>query len=520
MSFYLTICLTDTNTGIFLSPTWVGLANHDGESIKEMRQNFAGKPAHCDIISCMADTSVEVLPRDLRQLHGRGKEALQRQNFDYAITLFLQVLEKAPTCYDCRAALRTAQQKKSSGGSGSGGFFKKMLNGAGASPQLARGRLALNSNPMEALHIAEQILGSDPNSTLAHRLYADAAMAAELPKTALLSLDFLHQHSPGNTTLAVEFAETLAQAGDVARAEQIMMHICRAHPHDPMLGEKMKNISAMKTLGEGGYEQLVNDQGSYRDILRDKEQAVVLEQEHRVHKAEDVTSRLIREYETRLPGEPHNLKLMRSLAELYTEKNQFDAALAYYAKVKASEMGNDPALDRAIASTVVRKYDHTIAQLDPTNPEQSAQIANLESEKLAYQVDECRQRVEKYPTDLFIRFEMGTLLFQARKMTEAIAEFQKAQANPHKRIAAMNYLAQCFARRGMNDSAVRMLQNALREKLVFDDEKKELTYQLGCTYEQMGKRQEAMEQFTTIYETDIGYKDVAAKVDSFYSGQQ
>ena len=518
MSFSLTICLADTNTGTFLSPTVVGLTNHGAESIKEICRNFSGKPIHRDIISGMADTSVEGLPRDLRQLHGRGMEALQRHNFDYAIALFLQVLEKIPTCYDCRAALRTAQQKKSSGG-GSGGFFKKMLNGASASPQLARGRLALNSNPLEALHIAEQILGSDPNSSLAHRLYTDAALAAELPKTALLSLDFLHQHSPDNIQLAVEFAETLAQTGDIARAEQIMMQICRAHPHDPMLGEKMKNISAMRTLGEGGYEQLANGQGSYRDILRDKEQAVVLEQEHRVHKAEDVTSRLIREYESRLPNEPHNLKLMRSLAELYTEKNQFDEALAYYAKVKTSEMGNDPALDRAIATTVVRKYDHIIAQLDPTNPKQSAQIANLEAEKLAYQVDECRQRVEKYPTDLFIRFEMGTLFFQVGKLTEAIAEFQKAQANPHKRIAAMNYLAQCFARRGMNDSAVRMLQNALREKQVFDDEKKELTYQLGCIYEQMGKRQEAMEQFTTIYETDIGYKDVAAKVDSFYAGQ-
>ena len=35
----------------------------------------------------------------------------------------------------------------------------------------------------------------------------------------------------------------------------------------------------------------------------------------------------------------------------------------------------------------------------------------------------------------------------------------------------------------------------------------------------MGKKAEAVEQFKIIYETDIGYKDVAAKVDAFYSGQ-
>jgi hypothetical protein len=35
----------------------------------------------------------------------------------------------------------------------------------------------------------------------------------------------------------------------------------------------------------------------------------------------------------------------------------------------------------------------------------------------------------------------------------------------------------------------------------------------------MGKKEEAIEQFKLIYELDISYKDVAAKVDAFYAGQ-
>ena len=127
--------------------------------------------------------------------------------------------------------------------------------------------------------------------------------------------------------------------------------------------------------------------------------------------------------------------------------------------------------------------------------------------------------MEKFPTDLAIRFEMGVLNFQAGKIGEAIQEFQKAQGNPHKRIAAMGYLAQCYAKRKMFDLAARTLQNAIKEKPVFDDEKKELTYNLGCVLESMGKKEEAIEQFKLIYELDISYKDVAAKVDAFYAGQ-
>jgi hypothetical protein len=83
----------------------------------------------------------------------------------------------------------------------------------------------------------------------------------------------------------------------------------------------------------------------------------------------------------------------------------------------------------------------------------------------------------------------------------------------------MGYLAQCFARRKMNDLAAKTLQNAIKEKLVFDDEKKELIYQLGSVLETMGKREEAMEQFKLIYEVEIGYRDVAKKVDDYYAGQ-
>jgi len=37
--------------------------------------------------------------------------------------------------------------------------------------------------------------------------------------------------------------------------------------------------------------------------------------------------------------------------------------------------------------------------------------------------------------------------------------------------------------------------------------------------ESMGKKEEAIEQFKTIYETDISYQDVAAKVDAYYAAQ-
>ena len=60
----------------------------------------------------MAEKSLSDLPRDLRMLFTKGNEALQRDNFDYAIDLFNQVLAKEPAVYECRKALRTAQMRR------------------------------------------------------------------------------------------------------------------------------------------------------------------------------------------------------------------------------------------------------------------------------------------------------------------------------------------------------------------------------------------------------------------------
>jgi tetratricopeptide (TPR) repeat protein len=231
-----------------------------------------------------------------------------------------------------------------------------------------------------------------------------------------------------------------------------------------------------------------------------------------------VAERLIAGYEARLRKEPDNLRLVRSIAELYAEKKDFDKALEYYQRLASGEAA-DPSLGQAIAETHVKKFEHAMEQLDPNAPDYAAQAERIKAEKHAYLLADCQRRIERYPSDLQLRFELGQLYFQAGRISEAIQEFQRAQNNPHRRIQALYHLGLCFAQRGVHDLAARTFQNALKEKLVFDDEKKELIYALGCELEQTGKKDEAIEQFKLIYEVDIAYRDVATKVDAYFAAQ-
>jgi tetratricopeptide (TPR) repeat protein len=465
----------------------------------------------------MSEKTINEVSREARTLFTKATEAAQRDNLDYAIALFNQLLEREPAFFDCRKALRQAQFQKA--GTGGTSFFKKMLSGAGSSPQVGRAQLMLRNNPAGAMVIAENILNGDPNSSAAHRILVEAATTLELPRTAVLSYETLAKNSPRDKQLIIEYAQAVSAIGEGTRAEQLLLDLLQEFRNDNDLNQALKNLSARKTLDEGGYGALEGGEGSYRDILKNKEEAVALEQENRVQKTEDVTANLIAEYEGRLQSEPNNLKLIRDLAELHTQKNQFDQALAYYDRIKRSEQGNDASLDQAIANTILRRFDLQISEVNPFAPNHAELVAALRAEKTNFQLTEAQKRAERFPTDMAIRFDLGVLYFQAGKTNEAIAEFQKAQNNPHKRLSALNHLAQCFAKKKIYDMAARTFQRALEEKQVFDDEKKDLIYNLGCVLEAMGKKTEAIDQFKIIYESDMGYRDVAAKVDAFYAAQ-
>src|SRR5438093_4324128 len=86
----------------------------------------------------MPEKSVSDLPRDLRELYQKGATALQRQNFDYAIAILQQVLQREPALLEARQALRAAQIKKSGGTTS---FLKKVLGGASNSPLVAKAQM-------------------------------------------------------------------------------------------------------------------------------------------------------------------------------------------------------------------------------------------------------------------------------------------------------------------------------------------------------------------------------------------
>ena len=124
--------------------------------------------------------------------------------------------------------------------------------------------------------------------------------------------------------------------------------------------------------------------------------------------------------------------------------------------------------------------------------------------------------MERNPTDLQFRFDLGEQLVLAGRHGEAIQELQKARASANLGVRAGALLAQCYEARGLLDLARKQYAEAAAKLPQLDATKKEVLYALAMVNARLGDRPAYLEALKQIYEEDYTYRDVAALVEAEY----
>lgn len=194
-------------------------------------------------------------------------------------------------------------------------------------------------------------------------------------------------------------------------------------------------------------------------------------------------------------GEGQTLMRKASIART-TRQGRWDATGDYREKLKDEDQSI--ALEKSARQAPV---EQTVANVDAT-------FATIESVKA---------HVERYPGDADARFKLAEMLLADGQTEQAIAQYQQVQRNPKLRIRALLGLARGFKARRLQDLAITQLQTAKQELSSLDDLKKEIIYELGGCYEDLNQPEAAIAQFKEIYAEDIGFRDVAAKINAHYS---
>jgi tetratricopeptide (TPR) repeat protein len=463
------------------------------------------------------------LSEEKRALWLKALSAVELRNYGYAISLIGAVLKEFPGFLEGRKVLRRAEIAASKG-------RKSFLSGL--STASLKGSGMVKKDPSSAMELAEKTLETDPYNAQANNLLKEAAKAAGYPEVAAFALEVLVEGNPKDTKVMHELAEYYLSQNRADKAVEVYNRIVALNPQDLVALKRSKDASAQASMNSGGWDKAQ----SYRDLMKDKDEAVSLEQKSRVVRDLDMIDAQLAELTPQWEVDQSNVELSRRVAKLWDERQEqkgdeesLSGAIWYYGHVNTVINGSDPAILRKLSDLQLRQTDMQIKQYEEffasggDQHEEAAQyreaLETLKKQRAETMISESRQRVERNPTDLQLRFELGERLLAAGNFAEAIPELQKARQNPNVRLRAMGLLGRCFVLKGMLDMAASQLSGAVSEMSAMDNVKKDTLYDLAIVYEKMGKHDDYLRCLKEIIEVDYGYRDAAARVEHSYTAQ-
>ena len=464
----------------------------------------------------MAVKSEKELSEQLRSHWLKAVAAIELRNFGYAISLLQGILKQEPEFLTGRQLLRRAEIAKQKAAK------KALFNVSTAALSIMKAQRELKKDPKRAVELIEKVLEDEPYNRQANLALKEAAVAAGWPEIGVFALRTVLEEKPGDVKILHELGRLYHELNQSEDELEIYNKLSEIDPTDAEAARLGKDAAARASMKTGGWTQAE----SYRDLIKDKNVAVSLEQQSRMVLSGESLDQQIEETYARHEAEPRSVDLARRLGVLYEQKQDIENAIAWYQYAVDLTKGTDAVLVRKVADlqrsrtdSEIAEHEKFLAEHGTDNAEYAARseaLSQAKKQRAELLIEDARKRSERNPTDLQLRFELGERLVEAGRSREALPELQRARQNPNARLKSMNLLGRCYRDLGMLDLAAKQLEEAAKEIGSMDAMKKEIVYNLGLVYEEMGDKEKSVAAMKQIYEADYGYRDVASRVESSY----
>ncbi len=456
---------------------------------------------------------------DLSKHLARIKQAIDRRQWELALTQCEDCLDVDPTHLDIYRLLLDASRRRAKESDKKG-----LLSGLSA-PSFTRDphklhlaamkRLAANPDAknLAAAGDAARVVykaGVKPMIDVAILLYD------EMVGTGLFNPDVLWNLGH----LYFERFQDKKEAANLESALKTMAKLEAAMPQHPEAGRTLKNWEAQKSMakrhdaGKGDYtSQLSSNTAARRaDIMS------------RIVRTAEDAKEVLHFIDEDLKANPNDKALWvkrgethRRIGGMALDRQAFAEVKASYGQARASyEKGlqideYDFTITMKLSDLAMEERKNAVLELEQGGQDTST----LKKEAVLFAIEEFRKRVQRQPTDVGHKYNLGLKLLESGQIEAAAGEFQRTVADPKYRLNSHKYLGYCFSKKNMLDLAVKNYTSYLSQvEDNLSDGAKEVRYLRARQLEDLRKRDEAMADYSQLVEIDLGYKDAAARLDN------
>ncbi len=468
--------------------------------------------------------------RVAQESFAKAKALIAEGGFDYAIQLLLTCCRLDPANFFYRQTLRKTQKDKY-GNNLRGSRFAFLTT-----PRWkARLKVAKrNRDYLKALEHGEQVLGRNPWDLGAQMDMAESFDALGLSDLAVFTLDQARQKYPKDATLNRALARQFEKRGDFQKAMVLWQLVRESAPTDVEAAHKAKDLAASDTIQKGNYEGAA---------AGTKESPVLGRIEAQANSRQEKLAREADPILKRIETDPTEPALYLQLAGVYRKCGQDDRARAviqqglgptgnaFQLQLELMELDLAPLRKNLeTAEARVRKHrerartaradDGPAAQAggddEMTEAELLALRSKLAREVLAREIDVYRVKADRFPNELTHRVELGTRLYKADRLDEAITELQLARRDDRLKWRAALLLGKCFKKRNNWRLAQRNFEEGLAAVPAEEEGvKKELLFQLASGSAENGDLPKAIDLGHELANLDFGFKNIGKLLDEW-----
>jgi tetratricopeptide (TPR) repeat protein len=439
----------------------------------------------------------------------RGNEAVPKENWDYAIQMYATSVKLVPDNLMYRQSLRFTEYKKyDNNGSGAKMSGMKLMG-----PRTTIKKCRMGKDWKGVDEAAEEGLKVNPWDAQLGADVGDACLEMGYQECAIFAYEESLKVDKTNVPVNKSLAGLLEERGEYQRAVECWQRILKVDQTSGEARSKITGLSAKSVLDRGGYEGAESTKG--------------------VMAAHEVAKRLGKSKDTDGPGVSMEADLQRAIRKEPTNKDNYVKLADYYRRegplekaeeplLKALEVsGNDMGIRELLEDVQIElmKKAHEISKeqvrTTPTDAELKKRALELGNELLNRELEILAVRVDRYPNDMRVKFELALRYMKVKKWALAIPLFQQARGDPRLKGEALVRLGKCFCYDNKLQLGIRQFEAAMPE-IKYEEKPdlyKELHYSAGVVYQELKNFKGAEDEYQKVLEVDYSYKDTVDRLN-------
>jgi len=449
----------------------------------------------------------------------KGTEALQKENFKYAVECFGTSLKMKPDNVLYRQT-RHGSLEKMYGGNGSGAKMASVrmvgIKGRIKKAQVKKDWAALDL-------AAEDGFFLNPWDPQMYAAAGEAAVQREFWEVARYAWAKAVKYEITNMAYNRSLGEVLRELREYKAARDCYKRIHDADPTDTDARSMMSQLDAESVMDRGGYDQA----DSTREVATTQTESVnAYEEDRRARKG--------KKKEAEAPGESVEADLRHAIRKDPDALNNYLRLADHYRTARELSKSLDlyeQALEKSPNSTDILELKEDVeleilndklsekADLSRKHPDKKRlrdQVVELKQTLASREMEILEPRIERHPQDMKMKYDLADLYRRSKQFAKAIPLYQQASADIRLKEDALVWLGECFVRDRKLDLGRRQFERALESINAADNPEpfKLAHYWLGRIYEKAKRSDDAATHYTDVLSVDYGYRDTQDRLES------